>query len=246
MASKHSHGGFALIELLLVAVLLLLFTSAAVVNLAPVWQGARLEEGVGQLESLLRFARAEAAQQGRRLQLCVQILRGPEEAGLAASNRTAIQVRWEPQPLDQPGHFVESRSTAALARSVAEHLRIEQVRRVEASVAAPEAAGQDESGEGSVPGEVAGAAASGAEEGAGWPAIMFYPDGSSDSAEILVGSADAADARLMVVKWNGMSGSAAREELDEEGLARYGVGASEVQPLEPASVARTGLGPSAP
>lgn len=244
MAKKTPPPGFALIELLLVVTLLLLFTSAAVVNLTPLWRGARLDEGVGQLESLLRFARAEAAQQGRRLLLQMQAPTAPEAGGTTPVSQAAIQVRWEPEPLDQPGVFVESQSTAALARAVAEHVRIEHVRRLEsaASPAAPVAASES-----SDPAPAIEPGSSGSfEEPAAWPPIMFYPDGSSDSAEILVGSADVHDARRMLVRWNGLSGSAARQQLDPESLGRFGSGTAEAQPLEPASVARTALGPSAP
>ena len=244
MANQTPQAGFALIELLLVVVLLLLFMGAAVMNLTPLWQGARLDEGVAQLESLLRFIRAEAAQQGRRLQLQVEAPTGPDAAGLALSNRAAILVRWEPEPLDQPGVFVASQSTAALARSVTEHVRIELVRRLEpASSPAPSAA-TGASDEATRRAEVYAAAPF--EAAAAWPPIMFYPDGSSDSAEILVGSAEANDSRRMLVKWNGLSGSAARQELDPDSLALFGGGTAEAQSLEPASVARTALGRPAP
>lgn len=244
MVKPTPQAGFALIELLLVALLLLLFTGAAVTNLAPLWQGARLDEGVGQLESLLRFARAEAAQQGRRLQLQVRALADPAPPGTSTAPRSAIAVRWEPEPLDQPGVFVPSQPTASLARSVAEHVRIEHVRRLE-TVATP---GPDPSAEEARAAGTAvdpGAAASLAAT-AGWPAIMFYPDGSSDSAEILVGSLDERDTRRLLVQWNGLSGRSTRQELDPDSPGMFGSGAAEAQSLEPASVARTALGRSAP
>lgn len=234
--------GFALLELLLVVTLLLLFSSAAVMNLSPLWRGARLDEGVGQLESLLRFARAEAAHQGRRIQLHVQAPGAHAVADPAAPERAAIEVRWEPEPLEQPGVFVESRSSAALARSVAEHVRIEQVRRLEPVAGTGPAPAAGDAG----PGDPSTATTDTFEDPADWPPIMFYPDGSSDSAEILVGSTDAGDARRMLVKWNGLSGSTARQELDAESLAAFGGGTAEAQPLEPASVARTALGSPAP
>jgi Tfp pilus assembly protein FimT len=240
---KTPQAGFALVEILLVAMLLLLFTSAAVMNLAPLWQGARLDEGVGQLESLLRFARAEAAQQGRRLQLQVQAPSASESDGITVSNQTAVQVRWEPEPLDQPGVFVESQATAALARSVTENVRIEHVRRLESSA---EPTAFTSVGEPGTMPSYETPAATAFEPTVEWPPIMFYPDGSSDSAEILVGSAEATDSRRMVVKWNGLSGSAARQEMDAESPRTFGIGTAEAQPLEPASVARTTLGQSAP
>jgi len=232
-------AGYTLIELILVVLLLLLFTGAAVMNLTPLAQGARLDEGVGQLETLLRFARAEAAQQGRRHQL--QLQAGTDTA---PAHRATIEVRWEPEPLHQPGAFVQSQPTAALAQSVTEHVRIEHVRLLEWTASPIPAPTADASHD--TPAEPEPPASEGFGDTAEWPPIMFYPDGSSDSAEILVGSVDLSDPRRMWVKWNGLSGSTAREGVDPENLGLPGSGIAEAQPLEPASVAHTILGPSAP
>lgn len=240
MSKTNCQAGYTLLELLLVVLLVLLFTGAAVMNVAPLAQGARLDEGVGQLETLLRFARAEAAQQGRRHQLQIQAASEAQPA-----SRAAIAVRWEPEPLQDPGVFVQSQSTAALAQSVTEHVRIEHVRLIEpASPSAHPPAARDAWDMSAPASEPPGAPAFGAVEE--WPSITFYPDGSSDSAEILVGSTDINDPRLMLVKWNGLSGSTAREGVNPESLGLVGSRTAEAQPLEPASVAQTILGPSAP
>ncbi len=241
-------SGFALIELLLVVVLLLLFSGAAVMNLAPLWKGARLDEGVGQLEALLRFVRAEAAQQGRRLQLHVQgqPFNGDERSDASPAALTAIHVRWEPEPLAQPGVFIESESTAALARSVAEHVRVEHVRRLDASPAPTSPDGDADTEATAEAGFDSGAAATTDGSSVEWPPIMFYPDGSSDSAEIVVSSIDVEDTRRLRLKWNGLSGTTAREALDPGRLNALAAGSTEAQPLEPASVARTALRDPAP
>ena len=250
MRVNRSQAGFTLLELLLVVVLLVLFAGAAVMNLAPLWQGTALDEGVGQFESLLRFARAEAAQQGRRVQLQLAAVAtdssGTETLGTPAiSNPPPIQLRWEPEPLSQPGVFVESQSTAPLARSVNELVRVETVRRLDTVPAAPLATA-------GTPGTDALAPAGMDQNLAGtntetWPPIMFYPDGSSDSAVILLASTDNADSRRMLVRWNGLSGTAAHHEAQPDELpggAMDPTGAA--QPLEPASVARSALGEAAP
>lgn len=250
MRVKRPQAGFTLLELLLVVVLLVLFAGAAVMNLAPLWQGTALDEGVGQFESLLRFARAEAAQQGRRVQLQLAAAAtdspGTEAPGTpVASDTPPIQLRWEPEPLSQPGVFVESQSTAPLARSVNELVRVETVRRLDAVPAAPlpsaNPSGPDPL---TSAGMDPGLAATNAEV---WPPIMFYPDGSSDSAVILLASTDNADSRRMLVRWNGLSGTAAHREAQPDELpggAMDPTGAA--QPLEPASVARSALGAAAP
>ncbi len=244
MRAKQPQAGFTLIELLLVVVLLVLFAGAAVMNLAPLWQGAALDEGVGQFESLLRFARAEAAQQGRRVQLQLAAAPASPES-LPAAATPPIQLRWEPQPLSQPGLFVENQSTAPLARSVNELVRVETVRRLDAVPATPMAgAATGDTGSPAPAGPDSSLAATNAES---WPPIMFYPDGSSDSAVILLASTDNADSRRMLVRWNGLSGTAAHHQAEPDELpggANDLAGA--VQPLEPASVARSAFGQAAP
>jgi prepilin-type N-terminal cleavage/methylation domain-containing protein len=243
MLSKRPQCGFTLLELLLVVVLLLLFASVAVVSLTPLRQGAQLNEGVGQLESMLRFARAEAAQEGRRFQvrLSATTLAGP--SGLPASS---VQVSWEPQPLTRPGVFVADASTAPLAQSVNNLLRIEEVRHVGCAPAAiqtntaPSATLSDDA-----PSAPLDALDSTNSET--WPPITFYPDGSSDSAEILVASDDASDPRRMLVHWDGLNGSATHQETSQEASTGSGDNTpSAAQPLEPASVARSAMGQGAP
>lgn len=235
MVLKQAQSGFTLLELLLVVVLLLLFVGVAVTSLAPLRRGARLREGVGQLESLLRFARAEASQQGRR----VQVRLGGEAA---SSNAPAIEVSWEPQPLAQPGVFVADNTTAQLAQSVNDLVRIENVRHLDPANAAPPtnaapAETQGDSNPEPTLGELDPT------DSATWPPIMFYPDGSSDSAEILVASQGASDPRQMLVRWDGLSGSATDDEiLPADNNGKPGT----AQPLEPASVARSAMGQGAP
>jgi prepilin-type N-terminal cleavage/methylation domain-containing protein len=245
MASRQAQRGFTLLELLLVLVLLLLFASVAVVSLTPLRQGADLNEGVGQLESMLRFARAEAAQEGRRFQ--VQFRSAPS-AGTTGLPASSVQVSWEPRPLAQPGVFVADASTGPLAESVSNLLYIENVRHIGA-------------GQNPAPANTNAAPAEAQEDAASaapldpvdstnaetWPPINFYPDGSSDSAEIIVASNDSSDPRRMLVHWDGLSGSATHQETCPQSSTESGENApSAAQPLEPASVARSAMGQGAP
>jgi prepilin-type N-terminal cleavage/methylation domain-containing protein len=254
---RHPRAGFTLLELLLVVALLTLFGTAAVLNLAPLWRTAPLEEGVGRLEGLLRFARAEAAQQGRRVRLQLNPSPIPHAypgpgLGLGAAETPSVQVQWEPEPLRQPGVFVANPSTASIARSVGELVRVESVRRFDsddpsspdqapASAASDFAGSPDDDTIPALEGSLAGPDA--------WPPINFYPDGSSDSAEILLAVADPSDTRRMLVRWNGVSGTTERLVTRSDGAApgdAYGLGAGEAQPLEPSSVARSAMGPLQP
>lgn len=249
---------FTLPELLLVVALLMLFTGAAVLSLAPLWRGAPLEEGVGRLEGLLRFARAEAAQQGRRVRLHVSPAAALTKPGTAEG--TAVEVEWEPEPLRQPGVFVPSQTTAAMAQSLTELVRIESIRRLDPD-GAPDSEGASTNREQSAltaDAETTSAGASAASGATGveltatdsaeaWPPITFYPDGSSDSAEILLAGLDASDTRRMVVRWNGLSGTASRCAASSDRAAETdAAGAGAAQPLEPSSVEHTAMGPVAP
>ncbi len=246
MASRQAQRGFTLLELLLVLVLLLLFAGVAVVSLTPLRQGAELNEGVGQLESMLRFARAEAAQEGRRFQ--VQFRTGPS-AGTTGLPASSVQVSWEPQPLAQPGVFVADASTAPLAESISNLLYIENVRHIGGSGQSTASANTN-----TAPTEAQEDAAPGAPldpvdstNAETWPPINFYPDGSSDSAEIIVASNDTSDPRRMLVRWDGVSGSATHQETSSQTSTENGDNApSAAQPLEPASVARSSMGQGAP
>ncbi len=245
MASRQAQRGFTLLELLLVLGLLLLFASVAVVSLTPLQQGAELNEGVGQLESMLRFARAEAAQEGRRFQ--VQFKTAPL-AGTTGLPASSVQVSWEPKPLSQPGVFVADASTVPLAESVSNLLFIEDVRHVGSGQNS--ALANTNAAPGEAPAEAAPVApldALASTNSETWPPITFYPDGSSDSAEILVASNDSSDPRRMLVHWDGLSGSATHQETSAAAPTQNGdTVPSAAQPLEPASVARSAMGQGAP
>ena len=240
MVYKQVQSGFTLLELLLVVVLLLLFAGVAVTNLAALRHGAQLREGVGQLETLLRFARAEASQQGRRMQ--VRLGGGlADEAGL--SNVAPVRVSWEPQPLARPGVFVADAATAQLAQSVNNLVRIANVRHLDpANAIAPANAAPVETLNDLDLDKALNELDSTNTEM--WQPIMFYPDGSSDSAEILVTSQDASDPRQMLVRWDGLSGSATHHEAAQETSPADSGNepAAAARPLEPASVAHNAPG----
>ena len=257
-------AGFTLAELLLVTGLLVLFAGAAVLSLGPLWRTAPLDEGVGRVEGLLRFARAEAAQHGRRVRLQVTAASHLETS--SGPSCPTVQLQWEPEPLTQPGVFVPNQSTTPLTRSLSDLVRIESIRRTDSD--APEAASSSSASNAPAdsyaspldpeihgnPALVTAAdptSASGEESREIWEPIMFYPDGSSDSAEILIASADSSDlssdTRRMIVRWNGLNGTA--DHLAAAADFRpttAGEASGPVQPLEPSSVAHSAMGTSTP
>lgn len=256
-----TQAGFTLAELLLVTGLIVLFAGAAVLSLGPLWRTAPLDEGVGRVEGLLRFARAEAAQHGRRVRL--QVTAGPRPESFAGSSCPTVQLEWEPEPLTQPGVFVPNHSTTPLTRSLSELVRIESIRRTDPDqpAAPPTTTSNNNSNIDPLPSSLepgtraeatADPTATSDEESTdSWEPITFYPDGSSDSAEILIASAETTDAnadpRRMIVRWNGLNGTA--DHLAAAADFRpttAGESSGPVQPLEPSSVARSAMGSSTP
>src|SRR5438552_7992898 len=90
--AQSAARGFTLIELLLALALLLMLVGAVVFSFSTLLRGRQLEEGATQLESLLRFARAHAANTGHRVQIL--FVGDADSDGPAAT----IRVAWEPDP----------------------------------------------------------------------------------------------------------------------------------------------------
>src|SRR5262249_26802298 len=113
---------FTLVELLLAVVLVVLLLGALALNFSTLHHGAELQEGTVQFESLLRFARAYAANSGRQVQIRI----GP--ASDLASPKTSgfLRVVWEPDPVSQPGKFQDLRDAELYIRSVTDLVRAER------------------------------------------------------------------------------------------------------------------------
>src|SRR5262245_18032210 len=99
LTGKRTGHGFTLVELLLALVLVLLLAGALVFSFSSLLGGTQLEEGAGQVESLLRYARAHAANTGRKVQL---LFNEEDETGEQWGN---VRLSWEPDPLGDPGYF---------------------------------------------------------------------------------------------------------------------------------------------
>jgi len=180
---------FTLVELLLATALLLLLLCAVVFSFSTLRAGAQLEEGALQFENLLRFARAHAASTGRQVQIDFEE-DTPEGFSVPLGN---CRVIWEPDPLGQPGQFQEVPEAAAYIRAVADLVSINSVRN-EVSDAPVEKSADN---------------AKASEEVSFMP-IIFYPDGSSDSAQILLAARGGDDDRLVSVCLAGVTGAIRR------------------------------------
>ena len=115
---RRATSGFSLVELLLVVGLLLLFASAMVFNFSGLLRGHQLEEGTTRLETLMRFARAQAANSGHK----VQLVFNSESTNTPAASTGEVRATWEPDPKYEVS--VRSRKVAdAFLVEVAEVIR---------------------------------------------------------------------------------------------------------------------------
>lgn len=198
---------FTLVELLLTVALLLVLLAAMVFNFSTLRKGASLEEGTTQLEALFRFARAHAAGTGRQVQINFE-----EEVGDGLSVPLGnLSVFWEPDPLTLPGVFEPLREAESYLNGIKDLISIEDVRPFGASqfvTSRPAASGS--------PAGPAERADQDASEPQGFAPILFYPDGSSDSAEIVLASRDGEDDRRIALQFLGVTGTFRRRILPAE------------------------------
>ncbi len=146
-------SGFTLIELVLVLAVLMTLAGVTVLNLRGFGSAHELDESANRLTTALRLARAEAANQGRRIRI-----QPDGDTGL-------LRVLWEPEPLARPGEFSEYPSVWR------GYLPAEPVRVVRSRLTG-------ESRYRSLWSERAWSDGSDAE----LEPVTFYPDGTSDSA----------------------------------------------------------------
>ncbi len=207
--------GFTLIELLLVVVLLMLLTGAAVFNFSALQRSAQLEEGAARLETVLRFARAQAATTGRRVQVVFQT---PDTSTGSNGAPAFLRVEWEPDPLAQPGVFEELPEVSRLADGLEDLIAVASVQVFEAGTE-PEPASNALGSEAPAPTPGEAGAPDASFEWEMWETfapILFHPDGSSDAAEVVVMSQDADDTRRIVLRLQGITGVIRRAWLGAE------------------------------
>ena len=199
---KHrtTGAGFTLVELLLAVVIVLLLLGAVIFNFSGLQRGAGLDEGVTQVEGLIRFARAHAANTGFQVQLHLQ---SGSEPSPGTSN-AGIRLTFEPDPVARPGILEPVLDAAEYVRGIPDLIRIESVR------LGPE--GEREK----PPADPTMIPESGPETltTVGEVRVSFYPDGSSDSAEILVASRAAEDHRQIRLQLQGVTGAIRRQRVD--------------------------------
>jgi type II secretory pathway pseudopilin PulG len=212
---KKTDGlGFTLLELLLTVALLLALLAAVVYNFESAKRGSDLEEGARQVEALIRFAGAQAANSGKAVQL-----RFGEEVTVSSSTNstsetsasavkdipaiedledwgTKLRVVYEIDPVLQPGVFVDLPEGKAFLEAIGERVRIEKVR-------TPERPLNQSTNELAI--------VEGTAKTDGASSVTFYPDGSSETVDIFLISKEREDFREMIVRLDGVTGSVRTE-----------------------------------
>ncbi|MFO1497704.1 MAG: GspH/FimT family pseudopilin [Verrucomicrobiota bacterium] len=197
---RAAASGFTLLELLLVVVLVLTLAAALIFNFSTLLRGHQLEEGTTRLETLMRFARAQAANSGRK----VQLVFNAESTNTPAATTGEVRATWEPDPLGQPGCFANLAEAQWHVHELNDLVQVESVKLLDASAACPASRSAEDEPE--------------ADEADSFSIrsmspITFYPDGSSDSAEIIVSSRSVEEAQRMAVRLVGMTGAISHQLL---------------------------------
>lgn len=222
---RRAQGGYSLVELLLTVSLLLLFVGLGIVSISTMSQGSALNEGALRFETMLRFARAEAARSGHRVR--VSFVQDTNQVTAVTNQLSHVEVTWEPDPASQPDVFKSLLTTQWGVDQVNETVAVESLCAVdstaEVAVKKAEPAVQEDSAdladEGFEDAEVIGET----EAVNGPAAITFNPDGSSDSVEVTLASRTSEDSRRVVVRVEGFTGTVSRKSSPVKDVAESGV-----------------------
>lgn len=170
-------------------------------NFTGLQSSSQLDEGVEQFESLVRYARAHAANSGCRVRLTFEEVAGEGELAVPLGN---VFVTWEPDPLNKPGEFHPLREVAPLLETMLQFVEVDEVRPVGGGLA-----------ELAPPGQVSEVGVE--EQSYGFEPITFYPDGSSDTAEVVFSARELDEERQVAVQIIGTTGTVRRHAIEVVG-----------------------------
>ncbi len=214
--TQQSQQGFSLVELLLTLVLILCLAAASVFTFTTLYRSANLDEGYDRFQSLIRFAQAEAATTGHKVRLQFVSPRSGDNLSATPSSDNSsstadraelreIEVTWEADVLNAPGVFQVYTNKTWSEEMVNELVGVEKVQspNVPSQTASAASLAPSSDATSSNSPETANDATTSSE----FPAITFYPDGSCDSAEIVLASRNPDDERRVQVRLGGILGS---------------------------------------
>jgi Tfp pilus assembly protein FimT len=220
--TDKQRGGFSLVEILLTLVLMLCLAATSVFTFTTLYRSANLDEGYDRFQSLIRFAQAEAATTGHKVRL--QFPARPVNQSSAAdadekNELRSIQVTWEADALNAPGVFQSYTNKTWSEEMVNDLVGVEKVQSLQSPNTPPQtdsasvlAASSDETAS-------TESSTSEKSDSSEFPTITFYPDGSCDSAEIVLASRNAEDERRVEVRLTGILGSVSSRTLSSDELA---------------------------
>lgn len=202
MKRNSSQRGSSLLEVLLVIAVMVMLAGASIISFSSQLQHSSLEEGVSRVASMLRFARAEASNSGHKVQIQFAPSRGSNSV-ISTGFLFEPKISCEKDPLNAPGVFSEMQDIAWMDDSISDLVQVESVHSLESSELetpeTPELSLQTET----------------VVDNCEPAPITFYPDGSSDSVDIVLVSADTEDGRRVQLKLVGLTGNIEQNSLDE-------------------------------
>ena len=230
---RKSKGGFTLVELLLTVGIIMLLAGAVVFNFGSLDRGARLDESANLVDSLFRYARAQASSRGREVVVVFgdaptsgsesssssgtsssTSSPGTSSSASTSTNSAAgsasapipagVQVLWEPDPIGAPGKLELLPGAYSMTEQLNELIRVHEVRPPGSDGEQTQATATKNADSG-LSGEGAGSA--GVSAGSTLRPVKFFPDGSSDSVEVVLGTLDDQDARRLLVSLSGTTGT---------------------------------------
>jgi type II secretory pathway pseudopilin PulG len=196
----NDEAGFTLVELLLVVALLLGLLAAVVFNFDSARRGAELDEGARQFEALVRFAQAHAANSGRSVQFHFsEQTDSTNMIDVLDDFSPVLRVVWESDPVLLPGIFSDVPDARPFVSAIGERVRIQTVR-------VPER-----------PLNMSTNDMAFVQQGpAALPTVTFFPDGSCQTADVVLVSNDAQDLRQVTVRIDGVTGGVSSELAGRE------------------------------
>jgi len=175
-----------LLEIVLALSIVILVAAMVAYSVAPGGERRRFHEGVRRFETLLRILRAQAAHDGRRFQVAFS-----DEKDAETDAADAFRVLWEPDPLGEPGQFTPYDLSTWSSYIPREEARVLACRLIGPSAYRSLAWRRD------------------SEKGdeRELQDVMFYPDGSSDSALIELAPAGEEDLLRAAIRLDGLNGT---------------------------------------
>ena len=126
-----------------------------------------------------------------------------------------VFVAWEPDPLNKPGEFHPLREVAPLLETMLQFVEVDEVRPVGGGL------GEQRPATDRQPYQGAGAVE---EQSYGFEPITFYPDGSSDTAEVVFSARELDEERQVAVQIIGTTGTVRRYAIEIVGVEGGGAG----------------------